>query len=63
MIEKFIKSLNISDISNLNNEERFLVHKRNLENKKMLQSCYSDFYKKIFQMETEYGEINNQKKI
>ena len=23
MIEKFIKSLNISDISNLNNEERF----------------------------------------
>ena len=62
MIEKFIKSLNISDISNLNNEERFLVHKRNLENKKMLQSCYSDFYQKIFQMETEYGEINNQKK-
>ena len=62
MIEKFIKSLNISDITNLNSEERFLIHKKNLENKKMLKSCYSDFYQKIFQMETKYGQINNQKK-
>ncbi len=51
MIKTFFNNLNISQITNLNNEERFLFHKKVLENKKMLKSCYSDFYEKILFIE------------
>ena len=62
MLNKIFDKLNTAKDTNLNNQDRFLLHKKNLENKKMLKSCYSDFYQKIFQMETKYGQINNQKK-
>ena len=54
MIKKFFNNLNIAQITNLNNEERFLFHKKVLENKKMLKSCYSDFYEKIINIEKKF---------
>ena len=55
MLEKLFNKLNTTSKStNLNNQERFLLHKKNLENKKMLKSCYSEFYEKIFKIEKKY---------
>ena len=46
MLKKIFDKLNTAKDTNLNNQDRFLLHKKNLENKKMLKSCYADFYKK-----------------
>ncbi len=54
MIKNFFNNLNIAQITNLNHEERFLFHKKIMENKKMLKSCYSDFYEKILDTEKKY---------
>lgn len=54
MIGKFFKILNIAQIKNLNREERFIFHKKILGSKKMLKSCYSDFYSKIIQLEKKF---------
>ena len=60
MIKKFFNNLNIAQISDLNDEERFLFHKKVLESKQMLKSCYSDFYEKILKIEKKYGENKNK---
>ena len=60
MIKKFFNNLNIAQITNLNNEERFLFHKKVLENKKMLKSCYSDFYEKILNIEKKFIKKKNK---
>ena len=54
MLEKLFNKLNTVKNTNLNNEERFLLHKKKLESKKMLKSCYSDFYEKILKIEEKY---------
>jgi SAM-dependent methyltransferase len=54
MIKNIFNILNIAQINNLNDEERFIFHKKILESKKMLKSCYSDFYLKIFQIEKKF---------
>ena len=50
MLEKLFNKLNTVKNTNLNNEERFLLHKKKLESKKMLKSCYSDFYEKFLKL-------------
>lgn len=60
MIKNFFNNLNIAQINNLNNEERFLFHKKVLENKKMLKSCYSDFYEKILLIEKKFRKKKNK---
>tara|TARA_B100001057_G_scaffold475513_1_gene542338 strand:+ start:685 stop:1479 length:795 start_codon:yes stop_codon:yes gene_type:complete len=54
MLKKFFKSLKVVENTNLNNEERFLIHKKNLENKKLLKSCYTDFYEKMLIVEKKF---------
>ena len=54
MLEKLFNKLNTVKNTNLNNEERFLLHKKKLESKKMLKSCYTDFYEKILKIEEKY---------
>jgi SAM-dependent methyltransferase len=65
MIKKLIKILKITEDKNLNNQKRFLIHKKNLKNKKMLQTCYSDFYNEILESEKLYKgkDYSNNKKI
>ena len=41
MIKKIINKLKIKVDINLNSDERFIFHKKNLENKTLLQSCYN----------------------
>ena len=41
MLEKLFNKLNTVKNTNLNNEERFLLHKKKLESKKILKSYYS----------------------
>ena len=59
MLKKIFNKLKIVKNTKLNDEERFLVHKRNLENKKLLKSCYSDFYKEILKMENKLKKSEN----
>ena len=51
MKKNFFQFLKISHIQNLNHEERFVEHKKNLQNKKMLKNCYTEFYIKILKLE------------
>ena len=55
MLKKIFNKIKISKINNLNNEERFIVHKKNLENKTILKSCYIDFYNKLLSIEKKYS--------
>jgi len=63
MIINFFKNLKVIQDTNLNNEERFIKHKKNLENKQMLKSCYSDFYKKILKLEKKYSKKKGDTRI
>ena len=64
MIEKIFNILNIAQISKINKEERFIFHKKILNSKKMLKSCYSEFYLKIFQIEKKFKKkVNNQVRL
>ena len=63
MIKNFFKNLKIIQDTNLNNEKRFIKHKKNLKNKQMLKSCYSDFYKKILKLEKKYSKKKGATRI
>ncbi len=63
MIKNFFKKLKITQDTNLNNEERFIKHKKILENKQMLKSCYTDFYEKILKLEKKYSKKKGTKRI
>lgn len=64
MFKKIIEKLKIVKNTNLNDEERFIIHKKNLDNKKILKSCYNEFYTKILQVEKKYSNnINNNLRI
>ena len=59
MIKNFFNKLKIINNNvNLNDEERFKEHKKNLNEKKMLKSCYSDFYIKMLNTEKEFKKKN-----
>ena len=57
MLKKIFDKLNTAKDTNLNNQDRFLLHKKNLENKKMLKSCYADFYKKVLTIESKSRKL------
>jgi len=66
MIKNFFNKLKIINNNvNLNDEERFKEHKKNLNEKKMLKSCYSDFYIKMLNTEKEFKKktSNNNLRI
>ena len=60
---KFIKNLfykfNVTKNIKLDSQERFAFHKKILENKKMLKSCYSEFYEKILFYEKKFKTKKN----
>lgn len=63
MIKKLLKKLKVVNDTDLNNAERFIAHKKNLENKEMLKSCYVDFYKKILKLENKYSKEKGKVRI
>jgi SAM-dependent methyltransferase len=65
MIKKIINKLKIKVDINLNSDERFIFHKKNLENKPLLQSCYNEFYEKIIELEKKFLDTSliEKKKI
>lgn len=50
----FLNKFKIVNNVNLNNNQRFEEHKKNLDKKKMLKSCYSDFYEEILEKEKKF---------
>jgi hypothetical protein len=61
----FLKKFKVVNNVNLNSNERFAEHKKNLDQKKMLKSCYSDFYIKILKEEKKFGKntLNNSLRL
>jgi SAM-dependent methyltransferase len=59
----FFKKLKIVNNINLNNNLRFKEHKKNLAQKKMLKSCYSDFYIEILKNEKKFEKATQDKSL
>lgn len=59
LIQNIFNKLDITKNFKLDGEERFVLHKKILENKKMLKSCYSEFYEKILFYEKKFKTKKN----
>ena len=60
MLLKFFEKLKLSDDNNLNNEQRFILHKKILNNKKMLKTAYADFYLDMLKSEKRFRSKNKK---
>ena len=59
LIKNLFHKFNVTKNIKLDDQERFVFHKKILENKKILKSCYSEFYEKILFYEKKFKTKTN----